>query len=104
MARKSKPAIAEISETRQVRCAIYCRKSTTEGLEREFNSLDAQREAGEAYVLSQRHEGWVALPQFYDDGGFTGGNTDRPALQQLLADIDAGLVDVVVVYKIECAR
>jgi DNA invertase Pin-like site-specific DNA recombinase len=55
-------------------------------------------------VLSQRHEGWIVLPQFYDDGGFTGGNTDRPALQQLLADIDAGLVDVVVVYKIECAR
>jgi site-specific DNA recombinase len=94
--------VADTATTpRQVRCAIYCRKSTTEGLDREFNSLDAQRESGEAYVLSQRHEGWVVLPQLYHDGGFTGGNTERPALQQLLADIDAGLVDVVVVYKID---
>lgn len=102
MARKKQtPVGTDAPGTRPVRCAIYCRKSTTEGLEREFNSLDAQREAGEAYVLSQRHEGWIVLPQCYDDGGFTGGNTDRPALQQLLADIDAGLVDVVVVYKID---
>jgi len=102
MARKKQTAItADTPTTCPIRCAIYCRKSTSEGLEREFNSLDAQREAGEAYVLSQRHEGWVVLPQLYHDGGFTGGNTDRPALQQLLADIDAGLVDVVIVYKID---
>lgn len=101
MARRKAQTSVATQETRQMRCAIYCRKSTSEGLEREFNSLDAQREAGEAYVLSQRHEGWVALPQIYHDGGFTGGNTDRPALQCLLADIDAGLVDVVIVYKID---
>ena len=87
-----------------VRCAVYTRKSTEEGLEQEFNSLDAQREAGEAFVASQRHEGWVCLSERYDDGGFTGGNTDRPALQRLLTDIEAGKVDCVVVYKVECAR
>jgi site-specific DNA recombinase len=86
---------------RLVRCAIYTRKSTEEGLEQEFNSLDAQREAGEAYVRSQQHEGWTCLPDRYDDGGFTGGNMDRPALQRLLADIQAGKIDVVVVYKID---
>ena len=101
MARRKAPTTETTPAARQMRCAIYCRKSTSEGLEREFNSLDAQREAGEAYVLSQRHEGWVALPQLYHDGGFTGGNTERPALQRLLADIDAGLVDVVIVYKID---
>jgi site-specific DNA recombinase len=69
----------------QIRCAIYTRKSTDEGLGQEFNSLDAQREAAEAYVASQRHEGWVALPARYDDGGFTGGNMERPALKRLLA-------------------
>jgi site-specific DNA recombinase len=84
-----------------VRCAIYTRKSTEEGLEQEFNSLDAQREAGEAFVASQRAEGWTCLPKRYDDGGFTGGNTDRPALQRLLADIQAGQVDCVVVYKVD---
>jgi site-specific DNA recombinase len=84
-----------------VRCAIYTRKSTEEGLEQEFNSLDAQREAGENYIASQRHEGWTCLPERYDDGGFTGGNTDRPALQRLLADIEAGKVDAVVVYKVD---
>ena len=73
-----------------VRCAIYTRKSTEEGLEQEFNSLDAQREAGEAYIASQKSEGWVCLPDRYDDGGFTGGNMDRPALKRLLADIEAG--------------
>jgi len=99
--RKTTPVVDTPQAARQIRCAIYCRKSTNEGLEREFNSLDAQREAGEAYVLSQRQEGWVVLPQLYDDGGFTGGNTERPALQRLLADIDAGLVDVVIVYKID---
>jgi site-specific DNA recombinase len=84
-----------------VRCAIYTRKSTEEGLEQEFNSLDAQREAGEAYIKSQAHEGWTCLPERYDDGGFTGGNTDRPALQRLLAAITAGQVDAVCVYKVD---
>jgi len=84
-----------------VSCAIYTRKSTDEGLEQEFNSLDAQRECAEAYILSQRHEGWTVLPHRYDDGGFTGANTDRPALRQLLADVEAGRIDCVVVYKVD---
>jgi site-specific DNA recombinase len=84
-----------------MRCAIYTRKSTEEGLDQDFNSLDAQRESGEAYVASQRHEQWVVLPQGYDDGGFTGANIERPALQKLLADIEAGLIDCVVVYKVD---
>jgi len=84
-----------------IRCAIYTRKSTEEGLDQTYNSLDAQREACEAYVMSQAGEGWSILPTLYDDGGFSGGNLDRPALQTLLADIDKGLVDVVVVYKID---
>jgi site-specific DNA recombinase len=83
------------------RCALYTRKSTEEGLEQEFNSLDAQREAGEAYVRSQQEEGWICLPTHYDDGGFSGGNLDRPALQRLLTDIGAGLVDCVIVYKVD---
>lgn len=86
---------------RRLRCAIYTRKSSEEGLEQEFNSLDAQREACAAYIASQRAEGWIALPAEYDDGGFSGGTLERPALQRLLADIEAGLVDVVVVYKID---
>jgi site-specific DNA recombinase len=85
----------------QVRCAIYTRKSTDEGLSQEFNSLDAQREAGEAYIASQRHEGWLALPARYDDGGYTGANMERPALKRLLADVRAGGVDCVVVYKVD---
>ncbi|MBX3435690.1 MAG: recombinase family protein [Pirellulales bacterium] len=84
-----------------VRCAVYSRKSTDEGLEKDFNSLDAQREAAEAYIQSQAGEGWVCLPDRYDDGGFTGGNLDRPALTRLLADIEAGRVDCVVVYKVD---
>jgi hypothetical protein len=84
-----------------VRCAVYTRKSTEEGLEQEFNSLDAQREAAEAYIRSQRHQGWTLLPERYDDGGFAGGNLDRPALQRLLGDIEAGLVNCVVVYKVD---
>jgi site-specific DNA recombinase len=84
-----------------VRCAIYTRKSSEEGLEQEFNSLQAQREACEAFVDSQRHEGWVCLPAVYDDGGFSGATMDRPALQRLLADITAGRVDTVIVYKID---
>ena len=84
-----------------VRCAIYTRKSTEEGLEQEFNSLDAQRESGEAYITAQRHEGWQLLPEHYNDGGFTGGNMDRPALKRLMADIEAGKVDCVIVYKVD---
>ncbi|WP_406650446.1 recombinase family protein [Aliisedimentitalea scapharcae] len=82
-------------------CAIYTRKSSEEGLDMEFNSLDAQREACEAYIASQRSEGWVATRERYDDGGFSGGTLERPGLKQLLADIDDGLIDVVVVYKID---
>jgi site-specific DNA recombinase len=85
----------------RVRCAIYTRKSSDEGLDQAFNSLHAQREACEAYITSQKHEGWAALPAHYDDGGASGGNLDRIALQQLLADIDAGRIDMVVVYKID---
>lgn len=84
-----------------VRCAVYTRKSTEEGLQQEFNTLDAQREAGEAYIKSQAHEGWEHLPDRYDDGGYTGANIDRPGLQRLLADIAAGKVSVVVVYKVD---
>jgi DNA invertase Pin-like site-specific DNA recombinase len=83
------------------RCAVYTRKSTDEGLEKEFNTLDAQREACEAYIASQRAEGWTLVHDRYDDGGFSGGSLDRPALKRLLADIERGLVDVVVVYKID---
>ena len=85
----------------RVRCAIYTRKSTEEGLEQNFNSLDAQREACEAFIASQKHEGWIMLPTPYDDGGYSGGTLERPALQQLLADIRGSKVDVVVVYKID---
>lgn len=84
-----------------VRCAIYTRKSSEEGLDQSFNSLHAQREACEAYVLSQKHEGWQVLPAHYDDGGFSGGNMERPGLKKLLADIAAGKVDTVVVYKVD---
>jgi len=84
-----------------VRCAIYTRKSSEEGLEQEFNSLDAQREACEAYIRSQKSAGWIALPDLYDDGGISGGTLERPALQRLLADIAAGRVDTVVVYKVD---
>lgn len=87
--------------TTKTRCAIYTRKSSEEGLEQSFNSLHAQREACEAFVLSQRHEGWSVIATQYDDGGFSGGTMDRPALKTLLADISAGNVDVVVVYKID---
>lgn len=86
---------------RPLRCAIYTRKSSEEGLDMEFNSLDAQREAGEAYILSQRHEGWMPVPDIYDDAGFSGGSMERPALKRLMQDIEAGRVDVVVVYKVD---
>ena len=83
------------------RCAIYTRKSTDEGLEQDFNSLDAQREACAAFIQSQKHEGWTVLPTLYDDGGYSGGTMERPALQRLLADIEAGRIDVIVVYKVD---
>src|SRR4051812_47145037 len=86
---------------RPLRCAVYTRKSSEEGLEQEFNSLHAQREACLAFIASQKHEGWAALPAHYDDGGISGGTMERPALQQLLADVSAGAIDVVVVYKID---
>jgi len=84
-----------------VRCAVYTRKSTQEGLEQDFNSLDAQREAGEAFIASQRGEGWACIPDRYDDGGFTGGNMERPALKRLMVDIEADRIDCVVVYKVD---
>src|SRR5690348_15819261 len=84
-----------------VRCAIYTRKSTEEGLEQDFNTLQAQREAAEAYILSQKQNGWHALADRYDDGGFSAASLDRPALQQLLRDIEARQVDCVVVYKVD---
>jgi DNA invertase Pin-like site-specific DNA recombinase len=87
--------------TRRLRCAIYTRKSTEEGLDKEFNTLDAQREACEAYIASQKAEGWISIASRYDDGGFSGSNLERPALQRLIADIEARCVDVVVVYKID---
>jgi len=89
------------ADAKLLRCAIYTRKSTEHGLEQEFNSLDAQREACEAYIKSQASQGWKALPHHYDDPAYSGGNLDRPALKKLLADIEAGKIDVVVVYKID---
>src|SRR5688572_4619338 len=109
--RRAKAALAEAAmgeadiplrrPPRRSRCAIYTRKSTEEGLEQDFNSLDAQREACAAFIQSQKHEGWVVLPTLYDDGGYSGGTMERPALQRLLADIEAGRIDVVVVYKVD---
>jgi DNA invertase Pin-like site-specific DNA recombinase len=89
------------ASVRKLRCAVYTRKSTDEGLEKEFNTLDAQRDACEAYIASQRHEGWTPVRDRYDDGGFSGGTLERPALKRLVADIERGLVDVVVVYKMD---
>src|SRR6187455_1811197 len=86
---------------RALRCAIYTRVSTEHGLEQEFNSLDSQREASEAYVKSQAHEGWSCLPARYDDGGFSGGSMERPALQRLLGEIRSRRIDVIVVYKVD---
>ena len=86
---------------KKIRCAIYTRKSSDEGLEQAFNSLDAQREACVAFILSQKHEGWTVSPTLYDDGGFSGGSLERPALKRLLADIEAGQVDIIVVYKVD---
>ena len=91
----------EPKRPRVLRCAIYTRKSTEDGLEQEFNSLDAQREACAAYILSQRQEGWALVPEHYDDGGFSGGTMDRPGLKQLLTEVEAGKVDIIVVYKVD---
>ena len=104
MKKKAGPAAAGAAmpaTVKKVRCAIYTRKSSEEGLDMEFNSLDAQREACEAYIASQRAEGWVLIRDRYDDGGVSGGTLERPALKRLLADIEEDLVDVVVVYKID---
>jgi DNA invertase Pin-like site-specific DNA recombinase len=92
---------ATVSPPQKLRCAVYTRKSSEEGLEMEFNSLEAQRESCEAYVASQRPEGWILVPDRYDDGGFSGGTLERPALKRLRSDIEAGQIDVVVVYKID---
>jgi DNA invertase Pin-like site-specific DNA recombinase len=89
------------ASVKKLRCAVYTRKSTDEGLDKEFNTLDAQREACEAYIASQRAEGWVLVRDRYDDGGFSGGTLDRPALKRLLADIEQGLIDVIVLHKID---
>src|SRR5712672_2809192 len=97
----SRKAANRTRRSGKIRCAVYTRKSSEEGLEQEFNSLQAQREACEAFIESQRQEGWVCLRAAYDDGGFSGARMDRPALQQLLADLTAGQVDTVVVYKID---
>jgi site-specific DNA recombinase len=89
------------SMTRLIRCAVYTRKSTEEGLEQAFNTLQAQREAAEAYILSHQHEGWRVAPTRYDDGGWSGANLERPALQRLLADVEARRIEGVVVYKVD---
>jgi len=87
--------------TSPVRCAIYTRVSTEHGLEQDFNSLDAQYDAAQAYIRSQAHAGWALIRSRYDDGGYSGGSTERPALQRLLADVTAGKIDVIVVYKVD---
>src|SRR3954453_19179542 len=101
MSRRKLPDQAMPAATKKLRCAVYTRKSTDEGLEKEFNTLDAQRDACEAYITSQRAEGWVLVHDNYDDGGFSDGTLERPALQRLLRDIQADRVDVIVVYKID---
>ena len=90
--RRNGRATAAAIAAAPVRCAVYCRKSTTEGLQQEFNSLDNQREAAEAYIRSQVHQGWTVLPDRYDDGGFSGGNANRPALKRLLTDAQEGVL------------
>src|SRR5665213_3169030 len=93
--------IMKVGLAKPVRCVIYTRVSTDQGLEQDFNSLDAQYDASQAYIRSQAHAGWTLSRTKYDDGGFSGGNTDRPALQRLLEDVRAGKVDVIVVYKVD---
>ncbi|MBF0436503.1 MAG: recombinase family protein, partial [Magnetococcales bacterium] len=87
--------------TPKVHCAVYTRKSTDEGLDMEYNSLDAQREACEAFIASQKAEGWFLVPDRYDDGGFSGGNLERPALKRMLADVEAGKINTIVFYKLD---
>ena len=99
--RRREVAIMTASDTKTVRCAIYTRVSTEAGLDQEFNSLDAQYDAAQAYIRSQAHAGWTLVRTRYDDGGFSGGSTDRPALQQLLADVKARKINVIVVYKVD---
>src|ERR1700676_5433578 len=101
MAGNPRPGCSGKEPSSVLRCAIYTRKSTEEGLHQEFNTLDAQREAAEAYIRSQLHAGWTALAERYDDGGFTGPNLERPGLRKLLADIESGKVDCVLVYKVD---
>jgi len=101
MSGRRKRKQADATDKPTIRCAIYTRKSSEEGLDQEFNSLDAQRESAEAFIVSQKAEGWIALPEQYNDGGFSGGSIDRPALGQLLRDIEAGKIDCVVVYKVD---
>ena len=93
--------MSESSEAKIKRCIIYTRKSTEKGLEQDYNSLDAQRESAENYIKSQNHNGWQLLPTHYDDGGYSGGTTERPALKRLMEDIKAGGIDVIVVYKLD---
>jgi site-specific DNA recombinase len=97
----ARPASKSVGKAARLRCAIYTRKSSEEGLAQDFNSLDAQREACEAYIASQKHEGWTALPELYDDGGFSGATMERPAFKRMLSDVSAGGIDVVVVYKVD---
>jgi DNA invertase Pin-like site-specific DNA recombinase len=101
MRRKPSTEPALPATVRKIRAAVYTRKSSEEGLDMEFNSLDAQRDACEAYITSQRSEGWVLVPDRYDDGGVSGGTLERPALRRLLADIERGFLDVVVCYKLD---
>ena len=99
--RPPEPSLAMKAPVRKIRCAVYTRVSTDERLDMEFNSLDAQREAGLAYIASQKHEGWIGVGDRYDDGGFSGGTMERPALQRLLRDVEHGVIDVIVVYKVD---
>ena len=101
MSRRKLPEPTMPATVGKLRCAVYTRKSTDEGLDREFNTLDAQCDACEAYIASQRAEGWLLVRDHYDDGGFTGGTLEQPALKRLLTDIEQGLVDVIVIYKID---
>ena len=101
MERAAVPWSEKAQTMKRIRCAIYTRKSTEDGLEPDFNSLDAQREACEAYIASQKHEGWELLPDLYDDGGISCGHLERPALQKLMQAVDAKQVDQIVVYKID---
>ena len=97
MSNRKQSAKTQAPAPRRLRCVIYTRKSTEEGLDQDFNSLDAQRDAAEAFILSQRREGWITLPEHYDDGGFSGANMDRPALTRLLQAVERGELDCVVV-------